>query len=159
MRSSPPAFVGRGALVASVSRRSPKRTSRTRVHLRMYARIGRETDVCGLTCRYVEQVESADTLIDRLTRWFRDVNPWVLDAILGTAFTIFGLIGLFGPRDAKFDWRDPDAFAVLLSLGCSLPFYVRRRAPFGALLVCTVSLVTLSACQYPSNVQSQMIVI
>jgi signal transduction histidine kinase len=104
-------------------------------------------------------VEPADNLLDRLARWFRDVNPWAIDAFLGTAFTIFGLIGLFGPRDAKFDWRDPDAFAVLLSLGCSLPFYVRRRAPFGALLVCTVSLVVLASCQYQANVQSQMIVI
>jgi signal transduction histidine kinase len=125
----------------------------------MYVRIGRQTDADALTCRYVDQVEPANTLLDRLVRWFRDVNPWVIDAFLGTAFTVFGLIGLFGPRDAKFDWRDPDAFAVLLSLGCSLPFYFRRRAPFATLLVCTGSLVVLASCQYPANVQSQMIVI
>ena len=48
---------------------------------------------------------------------------------------------------------------MLLALGCSLPFYVRRRAPFATLLVCTVSLVILSSMQYPANVQSQMIVV
>jgi signal transduction histidine kinase len=104
-------------------------------------------------------VEPADNLLDRFTRWFRDVNPWVIDACLGTAFTVFGLVGLFGPRDAKFDWKDPDAFAVILSLGCSLPFFVRRRAPFATLMVCTVSLVVLASSQYQANVQSQMIVI
>ena len=125
----------------------------------MYARIGRETDGTGVTCRYVEQVANTENAIDRLTRWFHELNPWAIDAFLGTIFTVVGLIGLFGPRDAKFDWREPDALAVLLALGCSLPFYVRRRAPFGTLLVCTVSLVVLSSCQYPANVQSQMIVI
>jgi signal transduction histidine kinase len=104
-------------------------------------------------------VEPANSLLSRLTKWFRDVNPWALDAFLGTAFTVFGLVGLFGPRDAKFDWREPDAFAVFLSLGCSLPFFFRRRAPFATLTVCTVSLVVLASSQYPANVQSQMIVI
>jgi signal transduction histidine kinase len=125
----------------------------------MYACIGREADGTAVTCRYVEQVENTNTALTRFSRWFRDLNPWVLDAFLGSAFTIFGLIGLFGPRDAKFDWREPDALAVLLALGCSLPFYFRRRAPFATLLVCTASLVILSSLQYPANVQSQMIVI
>jgi signal transduction histidine kinase len=124
----------------------------------MYARIGLQADGSALTWEYVEPVETADNPLDRLTRWFRDVNPWAIDAVLGTAFTIFGLIGLFGPRDAKFDWRDPDAFAVLLSLGCSLPFYFRRRAPFASLMSCTVCLVVLASFQYPASVQSQMLV-
>jgi signal transduction histidine kinase len=104
-------------------------------------------------------VEPADTLLNRLSTRFRDINPWVIDAVLGTVFTAAGLVGLFGPHDAKFDWRDPDAFAVLLSLGCSLPFFVRRRAPFATLMSCTICLVVLSVCQYPANVQSQMLVI
>ena len=125
----------------------------------MYACIGRQTDARGLTRRYVDQVEPGNSLLNRLTHWFREVNPWAIDAFLGTAFTVFGLVGLFGPRDVKFDWRDPDVFAVILSLGCSLPFFFRRRAPFATLVVCTVSLVVLASCQYPANVQSQMIVI
>src|SRR5689334_21796247 len=159
MRSEPRRGIGRGSPFASAARPARNPAFRTRVHLGMYAHIGLEADVAALTCGYVEPVEPLDSLLSRFSRWFRDVNPWALDAFLGTAFTVFGLIGLFGPRDAKFDWREPDAFAVLLSLGCSLPFYFRRRAPFATLTVCTVSLVLLASFQYPANVQSQMIVI
>src|SRR3954447_20019331 len=132
---------------------------RTRVHLGMYARIGRETDVCRLTCRYVDQVEPVETPITCFVGWFGDINPWVLDAFIGTAFTVFGLIGLFQPADAKFGFRDPNALAVLLALGCSLPFYVRRRFPFAVLLTSTTCLVVMACFEFQSNVQSQMLVV
>ena len=111
----------RAGNVTGVSSVARDISERKRADLRLTAQLGRLS------------------LLNRITRSFREVNPWVLDALLGTAFTVFGLIGLFGPRDAKFDWREPDAFAVLLSLGCSLPFYFRRRAPFATLLTCTVN--------------------
>jgi hypothetical protein len=55
----------------------------------MYARVSRETDGTALTWKYVEQVETtSDNVIDRLTRWFHELNPWALDAFLGTIFTV-----------------------------------------------------------------------
>jgi signal transduction histidine kinase len=125
----------------------------------MYACIGRETDAAPLTCRYVDQVEPADTPLTRLTHWFREVNPWAIDAVLGTVWTVLGLVGLFGTHDPKYDFRDVDAFAVVLALGCSLPFFLRRRAPLATLAICTVSLAVLSGSQYPASVQSQMLII
>jgi signal transduction histidine kinase len=125
----------------------------------MYARIGRETDGRAVTCRYVEQVEPVNTPLTRVGAWFSNVNPWVLDAFIGTAFTVFGLIGLFQHADPKLGFRDPNAFAVLLALGCSVPFYFRRRAPFAMLVISTTCLVVLSCFEFQANVQSQMLVV
>ena len=102
---------------------------------------------------------SSSTPVDRLTTWFRNVNPKLLDAVLGTVFTVAGLVSLFSGGDPKVDYTDPDVLGVVLALGCSLPFYVRRRAPLATTLVATVSLVLLSTLEYPANVQSQMLLV
>jgi signal transduction histidine kinase len=125
----------------------------------MYARIGPETDVPGLTCRYVERVEVVNSPFTRVGRRFREINPWILDAFIGTAFTVLGLIGLFQHTNPSYDFRDPNALAVLLSLGCSLPFYFRRRAPFAVLMISTTALILLFCFKFQANVQAQMIVV
>jgi signal transduction histidine kinase len=124
----------------------------------MYAGIGREADGSRLTCRYVEPVETVHDPFTRFGRWFRGLNPWMIDAFLGTAFTVFGLIGVLSSGESSIDFREPDAYAVLLSLGCSAPFYFRRRAPFAVLMVTTTSLVVLACFEYDASVQSQMLV-
>ena len=50
----------------------------------MYACIGRETDGTAVTCGYVFQVELVDSPFTRVGRWFRELNPWVIDAVLGS---------------------------------------------------------------------------
>jgi signal transduction histidine kinase len=72
---------------------------------------------------------------------------------------VVGLIGLFGPTDPKLGYRDPNALAVVLALGCSLPFFVRRRAPFGVHMTVVTCLVIISVLDFPANVQSQMLLI
>jgi len=99
------------------------------------------------------------TQLTRAARWFRDVNPWALDALIGTAFTVFGLIGLFGESGPKAAYVPADALGVVLSLGCSLPYFFRRYAPVPVLLTNVVALCTLAIIGYPSNVQSQMLLI
>jgi signal transduction histidine kinase len=124
----------------------------------MYGTVARETDANGPADRYVEPVP-AESAAARIARWFREVNPWVLDAIIGTFFTIVGLLALFGTSDPKHVYNAPDALGVVLALGCSLPFYVRRRFPL-AVLVTTVSfLVALACVGYPSNPQTQFLVV
>ena len=125
----------------------------------MYAPVTPQTDAPALTCRYVDQVEPASTRISRWTRRLREIDPWVIDAILGSVFTVAGLIGLFGPTDPKLDYTDPNALAVALSLGCSLPLFVRRRAPFAVHLTMVTCLVILSVLDFPANVQSQMLLV
>jgi signal transduction histidine kinase len=118
-----------------------------------------EADATALTCRYVDLVEPINTRLSRLTRWFREINPWLIDACIGTAFVVFGFVGLFEPTSAQFHYGDPDAFAVVLALLCAVPYFFRRRAPFAVLLISTTALVVLSTRDYPSNVQSQMLVV
>jgi signal transduction histidine kinase len=95
----------------------------------------------------------------RLTQWFRGVNPWVIDAWIGTIFTVLGLVGLLTTTSRTIDYHDVDALGVVLALGCSLPYYFRRRAPVSVLFVSTVCLCALSIIGYPSSVQSQMLLV
>jgi signal transduction histidine kinase len=97
--------------------------------------------------------------IDRVARWFRELNPWAIDAVLGTLFTVSALVGLFTYQDPHNYFKDPDTVGVLLSLGCSLPFYFRRRAPLGSLVVSATSLVLLFSLSYPTNAASQLLLV
>jgi signal transduction histidine kinase len=100
-----------------------------------------------------------ETTAARVARWFRDLDPWALDAIIGTVFTIVGLLALFGTSDPKHLLNDPDARGVLLSLGCSLPFYVRRRFPLAVLVITSCFVVALGSAGYPANAQVQFLVV
>jgi len=81
----------------------------------------------------------------------------VLDAVIGTVFTIAGLVGLFGANDPQHVYESPDALGVVLALACSLPFFVRRRFPVAVLFASTIGLIALAGAGYPSNVQSQFL--
>jgi signal transduction histidine kinase len=102
---------------------------------------------------------ATETRFAELSRRFREIPPWIFDVFLGTAFTVFGLIGVLTTHSTRIDYVDADAFAVILALACSLPYYVRRRAPATVLTVNVVALCVMSIIGYPSNVQSQMILV
>jgi signal transduction histidine kinase len=104
-------------------------------------------------------VPSSPTPFDRFTTWFRNVNPWLLDAMIGTVFTVVGLVSLVTTSDPKVDYRDVDTLGVLLALGCSVPFYFRRRLPLTTALVSAWSLVLLATLEYPASTQSQMVLV
>lgn len=99
------------------------------------------------------------TTFDRSTAWFRGLDPWLLDAVIGTVFTVLSVVGLFTTGDSGAGYAEPGAVATLLALGCSLPFYFRRRAPLASTLVAATSLVLLSTLEYPSGVQSQLLLV
>lgn len=96
---------------------------------------------------------------DRFGTWFRNLDPWVLDAVLGTVFTVVGLVGLLAASDPEGEFADPDALGVVLSLGVTAPLFFRRRAPLATLLVSTVALVLLATLEYPASVASQIILV
>ena len=79
--------------------------------------------------RYVADVEVATTPFARTSRWFRELDPWVLDAVLGTAFTVLSLVGILANDDGRGGLHDPDVLGVALALGVGVPFYFRRHAP------------------------------
>ncbi len=99
------------------------------------------------------------TRFAQILQRFRDLNPWVVDAVLGTAFTVFGLVGLFSDGGSKPGYHSVDAFGVILALTCSLPYFARRHAPVPVLLANVVALCVLAIIGYPSNVQSQMLLV
>lgn len=125
----------------------------------MYAPVIPRPDARGGTRRYVGDVAPSVPQLTRLIRWFQRQSPWTIDAALGSVFTVLGLVGLLSRPSGPAEFRDPNAFAVVLALGCSLPLFVRRRAPFSALLVSVTSVVVLTAMQFPSGVQSQTLII
>jgi signal transduction histidine kinase len=124
----------------------------------MYAGLVLEPDVCTLRRRYVERVTPLDTRFS-ISRWFRSLNPWALDAVFGTVFTIGGLISVIVGGSDKIDYADPNAFAVLLALGFGLPFFLRRRHPFATTLISEACLVALACLQHPAGVMSQMFLV
>lgn len=95
----------------------------------------------------------------QLTQRFRDLNPWIIDACIGTLFTVGGLVALFATSSRTIDYHDADAGGVLLVLACSLPYYFRRRAPFTVFAVSFVALCVLAIVGYPANIESQFLLV
>ena len=102
--------------------------------------------------------QSAPRLV-RFQLWLRAVDTRIIDALIGGAFTLFGLTGLLLESDPHHFYRDPNALAVFLALACSVPYFFRRRAPLAVLVVTVTALVILSVMQFSSNVQSQMVLV
>lgn len=101
----------------------------------------------------------ASSPYERAANWFRDLDPWLLDAVIGTVFTVVSVASVLRPADPVTGYTDPDALAVVLALGCALPFYVRRRAPLFCVLTCSVCLVILAVLDYRAGAQSQMLLV
>jgi signal transduction histidine kinase len=148
-------FVGPASLVRSASGWVGRPSCRARVHLEMYARIGRESDVNDLIRRYVDEVTPT---VRRLSifRWFRGLNPWAVDAVIGTVFTALGIVALFANSQQHYDYADIGLGAVLLTLGATLPYFFRRRAPFVSMMVVEVFVVLVACFQYPAGMVAQL---
>jgi signal transduction histidine kinase len=99
------------------------------------------------------------TRLARLSQRFRAVDPTVMDIWIGSAFTVLSLAGLFAESGRNADFRTADALGVLLALGCSVPYFARRRAPVAVLIVTLISLSTMAIVGYTTNVQSQMLLV
>jgi signal transduction histidine kinase len=102
---------------------------------------------------------ATETRFAELSRRFREIPPWVFDALFGTAFTVLGLVGTLTTHSTTIDYADANAFAVILALACSLPYFVRSRAPATVLTINVVALCVMAIIGFPSNVQSQMILV
>jgi signal transduction histidine kinase len=127
----------------------------------MYAGISLESDAAPLTGLYVEQVAPADinARYNAAVRWFRELNPWVIDFVLGTVFTAIGFFSLFAPDDPEHIYREADALGVVLTLGCMASLYFRRHAPLAVHVVATGSLTLLATLEYPANAESQILLL
>ena len=108
--------------------------------------------------RYVDQVERIAARVTRATRWLRDLNPWVIDAVLGTVLHRDLRGGHLRQRrlDASVH-RSQRVRRSFLALAAGLPFYVRRRYPLAVHVIVITALVILSTNNYQSNAQSQLL--
>jgi len=118
----------------------------------MYGQVGPETDAWMRTGRYLERVEAGGirARLDELLHQLRRIDPWKIDLILGTVFVVAGLFSLFAP-DSDHIYREPDAWAVFLTVWAAAPYYVRRRAPLLVLAVTSVPVVILAVTGYPTG--------
>jgi signal transduction histidine kinase len=98
-----------------------------------------------------------------LLRRVRELPPPVADGLLAALITLIGLSQLFSESSliARLGWdfRNPDALAVLLVLGQTVPLVWRRRAPRLVLAVIFVATtVNLMLGYQPTWAQAAMLV-
>jgi signal transduction histidine kinase len=121
------------------------RVGEGRVHLGMYARVGRQTDAPMAPARYREVVTADPGTENRLQAFgerLRARNPWVVDGTMAAVFVFVGLITTASRGQISKDVYEPqDAFGVFLVLMATVPFVFRRRAPLTVLLVSTTAVV------------------
>lgn len=118
----------------------------------MYAPVGLQTDAPPWHSRYVDQVERAplSVRLTNLLQRIRRVNPWVIDAALGTGFVVVGVISLYA-YGTEVGYTQPDAFAVMLTVAASAPYYLRRRFPLQVLVATIIPVVLLAGFEYPTG--------
>jgi signal transduction histidine kinase len=103
---------------------------------------------------YVDQVER----LERLRRSIRNINPTVLDALIGTSFVVVAIVGAFN-GSATDKYRDTDAIALIASISVAVPYYFRRRAPFAVLLASIPGVVFLTLRNYETGALPTMLLV
>ncbi|HEX5615354.1 MAG TPA: sensor histidine kinase [Acidimicrobiia bacterium] len=93
-------------------------------------------------------------------QWVRQLNPWVLDAVLGTLFVLLGILTTGGDDATRIDpVRERDALAFLLILTTAAPFFFRRRLPAFTVIVVITSLgIYVSRGHYEGLLPTYLIV-
>jgi signal transduction histidine kinase len=90
----------------------------------------------------------------------RRMNVWALDAVLATVFLVLVLGGHFAASgNAGVDYRDPDAFSVMLSLAAAVPYYFRRHAPLAVLLISEAAVVVLTVRDYQTGAAPSVLLV
>ncbi len=76
-----------------------------------------------------------------------------LDALLGVVVAVFGALSLWStPRAGTFDYREPDALAVVLTLLAGAAVALRGRWPVPALALASAAALTPLALGYPQTI-------
>jgi signal transduction histidine kinase len=75
----------------------------------------------------------------------------VIDALLATFFVVLCLVAHFTASTANDHYTDPSAWSVFLTLGATVPYYFRSRAPLTVLLVSTPCVVALTVGAYQTG--------
>jgi signal transduction histidine kinase len=85
-------------------------------------------------------------------RRLRRTNPWIIDALLASAFLVLCLVAHFAAAGSdQAHYRDATAWSVLLTIGVAVPYYFRRQSPLVVLLISEVCVVTLTVGDYQTG--------
>lgn len=88
----------------------------------------------------------------RFLAWWRAQPVWLRDAPLGVVLALAGLVALgFSWGIADPQYRQPDAFAVLLTLVGTLPLALRRIAPLRVLVIVAAAVVLALVLDFPDT--------
>src|SRR5436305_9944357 len=79
----------------------------------------------------------------RARRRWASTPQWVVDVAVGTAITLTAMTTALRHPAPGSAYHDVDGVAVALVLASSLPYYLRRRAPFGAFAVSALAAAVL----------------
>jgi signal transduction histidine kinase len=104
-------------------------------------------------------VTSAPSPVERVSAWYRSLDPRLVDAVVGTVFTVISVVSVLNVGDPELGYADPGVLAVILALVFGSAFYVRRSAPLVCTLVAATALVLIATLDYQSNAQSQMLLV
>jgi signal transduction histidine kinase len=128
----------------------------------MYAPVVPGRDDPGGRAVYREGVETApiSVRLTDLVSKIRRTPPWLIDAVIATAFIPIAL-GAFLSTDATDvdGLKEPDALGVVLTLACVLPYYFRRRAPLVVFLVSAIPFSVLLVGDYSTGGPAQILLI
>jgi signal transduction histidine kinase len=123
------------------------------VHRGMYTLITPAIDAQGTGRRYDREVQVPSQIRlgwDRMRR----LSPDVVDVILGSFFVVAGLISTSSSTGGNppIDYEPRDAWAYVLILASTAPYFVRRRAPLPVFVISTAALLVLSGVGYNEGV-------
>jgi signal transduction histidine kinase len=108
----------------------------------------------------VERPPVSVRLTQRIGQRLRRANPWVVDGLMATAFLVLVVVGHFtATGNAGADYRDPDVWSVLLSIGVAVPYYFRRHAPLVVLLTSELCVVVLTVREYQTSAAPSVLLV
>lgn len=105
--------------------------------------------MCSVTARHTVQCVETTARVKELWRRGRSAPIWAIDALLATVLVIVVLLTVSaGPIDPDVAYEQPDVWTYLIVVASTVPYYVRRRAPFTVFAWSALGLCTLSALGY-----------
>ncbi|HEY2333214.1 MAG TPA: sensor histidine kinase [Acidimicrobiales bacterium] len=89
-------------------------------------------------------------LIGRIERRANLADPWLVDGLMAALFTVAALLTVFG-EDIVDGLREPNGFAALGAVVCSVPIAFRRRVPLTALVVACAACAVHIGFNFPEG--------
>jgi signal transduction histidine kinase len=97
--------------------------------------------------------------LTRLVGRIRNLNPWIIDALITTPLAIIAIKVLSVSGGTGSDYREPTAWAYALTVVAMVPYFFRRHAPLPVFLIALPAMMALVLGDFESNVCVQITLI